>query len=291
MKPQQIIVTHHAPDLDAIGSVWILQKFDSQNYAEAKYAFVNPGERLTQHQAEELNSDLHHVTHVDTGLGRFDHHQPERSSQQICAAKLVYDYVCQQKPALQENQALKAMVDFITEIDHFQEIHWPDANNYRYVFMLHELIEGHEIARPNNDESQLKFGLECLEYAYFAMKQVIDANDIIRNKGIQFTIKQGPCIGIATSNDEIIRQAQKQGYVLAVRKDPQQENIRIKARPDSSLDLKPLYKKVTEIDSEATWFYHASGKMLLNGSSKHHNQIASQLSLNKMIKLIKETYE
>ena len=55
-------------------------RFD--NAAEADLAFV-PAGSTWQGQAVDVNPT---VIHVDTGGGRFDHHQ--RKSQQLCAAEL-----------------------------------------------------------------------------------------------------------------------------------------------------------------------------------------------------------
>lgn len=287
---KKLVVTHYTPDLDASGAVWVLKRFDSQVYADAKFAFVNPGERITQQQAEDLGLSLHEVTHVDTGLGKFDHHQPERAQLNTCATKLVYQYVCKKHPALKEDKALQELVEFINEIDHFQEIHWPEAGHLRYAFMIHELIRGHELYNPQNDESQLYFSLNCLDYAYVSVRQVIQANQIIEEEGMQFNINEGACVAMLTTNDDTIKQAQKQGYLMAIRKDPIKDYVRIKVRPDAKFDLKKLYEVIREIDPNSTWYYHPNGKMLLNGSSKHRDQVASSLSLPEIIKLIKKTY-
>ncbi len=291
MTLKKLIVTHHAPDLDAIGAAWMLKKFASQDYADARFAFVNPGERISEHEAQQLDSDLHNATHVDTGMGKFDHHQPDRSNKNTCASMLVYEYLCQVHPDLKDDRALKKLVTYINDIDHFQEIHWPDASNLRYVFMIHELIRGHELANPQNDESQLYFGLDCVEYGYQSLKETLLANQVIQEEGIQFSLNEGACVAMLTTNDDTIKQAQKQGYLLAIRKDPVKDYIRIKVRPDAQLDLKQLYQAIIKTDPKATWFYHPGGKMLLNGSSKHRNQVASALTLNNIVELIKKNYD
>ncbi|MEA2056567.1 MAG: hypothetical protein U9O78_02525 [Patescibacteria group bacterium] len=290
MTDRKILVTHHSPDLDAIGAVWILKKFDSQHYADAKIAFVNPGERITEQKLQNFGIDIDQATHVDTGKGKFDHHQPERASKMICAVSLTYEYVNELHPELKKDQALKKLVDFVNEIDHFQEIHWPQADSTRYVMMIHQLIQGHELTQPHNDDSQMHFGLKCLDYAYNVMKHTLQAQTIIKEDGINFTLGQKPCLGLETCNGITIKEAQKMGYALVVRKDDKQGNIRIKVRPDSDLNLKSLYNQIKKIDQTGTWFFHPGGKMLLNGSKSHHNQIPSPLSLKEIMALIKKTY-
>lgn len=284
-----LIVTHHAPDLDAVTAVWLLKRFDSQNYATARIAFVNPGDTLSASQAENLGSQLHQVTHVDTGLGEFDHHQPERGQQFISAASLVYDHIVKIHPELKANRALRTITDFTTHIDHFKEIDWPEPDHIRYHFMIHELIKGIELQDPHDDDSQLNFGLTCLDSAYGILTQRFKAEEIIASEGITFSINAGNALGLLTSNDDTIKIAQKQGFVLVVRKDPKLGNIRIKARPDSKIDLRTLAEVIKAKDQTGSWYSHPSGKMLLNGSSKHRSQQASSLTLDQVIEILKNT--
>jgi len=126
---KKLIVTHHSPDLDAIGSVWLLHRFDFQHYADAQTAFVDPGSTLNPSEAERLGFQMHQVIHVDTGLGEFDHHQPERGHDHICATSLVFDYAARLHPELKNDQALNFLVEYITETDHFEELYWPDSSS------------------------------------------------------------------------------------------------------------------------------------------------------------------
>lgn len=291
------MVTHHAPDLDAIGSVWLFKRFDPLNYADAKVAFVDPGDKISLEDCEKnYNCQLHEVTHVDTGLGEFDHHQVERAAPNISASSLVYDYICKHYPDKKDDQALAAVVKHITEIDHFNEINWAEAKEDRFTFSLHSLIHGHEFVNLHNDQSQLNFGLEALDYAYAALTQRYSAKETIKKKGQEFNINIGLCLAIESGNDDTIKLAQIQGYQLVVRKDSEQGFIRIKARPDSknpdgsSFDLKKLEEAISQLDQSATWFYHASGKMLLNGSSGWRQKKASKLSLKQVVDLIKKIY-
>lgn len=294
MTPRKLLVTHHAPDLDAVGAVWIFKRFDTQHFGHAKVAFVNPGQTILEAERAELNIPADQVVHVDTGGGEFDHHQPERGKQFISATSLVYDYVCGVHPELEDDQVLKTIVDFVTEIDHFGEIYWPEASHTRYAFMLPELLNGIESTDPHDDDSQLQFGLKGLDYAYGQLTQLLKATSLIEEKGQTFTFEYQDrtieALAIETENDATIKVAQKQGYELVVRKDPQAGNARIKARPDTEFDLAPVRDIILQQDTTGSWFYHASGKMFLNGSGKHRNQTPSPLTLPELITCIKEAY-
>jgi len=287
---RKLLVTHHAPDLDACTAVWLLKRFDSQHFADAKVTFVNPGDQITLEQAEEFNCQLHEVTHVDTGSGEFDHHQAERGTQYISATSLVYDHIIKIHPDMAENAALESISRFVTEIDHFGEVNWPEAGDIRYSFMIHELIRGMEFTDPHNDDSQLHFGFQCLDNAYASVTQNLKAEEIIDQEGQPFTIGIGTCLAVETRNDETIKIAQKKGFVLVVKKNPEEGNIRIKARPDVKIDLKALADAIKQIDTKGTWFYHHSGKMLINGSSKHRDQVPSPLTLQQVVDLTIKLY-
>lgn len=290
MTTRKLLVTHHAPDLDAIGAVWMLKRFDAQHYNTAKLAFVNPGASLSIAEVASFGVEPHEVMHVDTGLGEFDHHQPDRGQQYISATSLTYDHVCELHPELHEDNALKELVGFITQIDHFGEIDWPEADSTRYCFMLHELIRGCELGDRHDDEAQLNFGMQCLDYALAVVRQQFSAVEQIATLGQPFELPSGPCLAIETSNDDTIKLAQKKGYVLVVKRDPKLGNIRIKVRPDSNFSLHALHQAIIAQDSVGTWYYHPSGKMLINGSQKHRNQTPSPLSLQAVVTLIQKTY-
>ncbi|MDQ3008581.1 MAG: hypothetical protein M3Q81_03220 [bacterium] len=287
---RKLIVTHHAPDLDAIGAVWLLKRFDAQEYADAKVAFVNPGSTITLEEAEESGMQLHEVTHVDTGLGEFDHHQPDRGQQFICATSLVFEYISKKYPDIANDEVLKSIVTIVNEVDHFHEIFWPEASHLRYGFMIHELIRGMEFTDPHDDDSQLHFGFQCLDNAYASMTQQLKAIEIISEKGQEFSLKAGKCLALETRNDDTIKVAQKQGFMVVVRKDTESGHIRIKARPDAELDLKAAADRILEVDKIGTWYYHPSGKMLINGSIKHRNQKPSKLPLEQVVSILKELY-
>src|SRR4029079_6193017 len=92
----KIIVTHTAPDLDAVTSVWLLKRF-LPGWEEAKVEFVPAGSRRqgtkpgpeVEEPIEKYNED--EVIHVDTGIGRLDHHQT--ADDKVCGASRTWDFV------------------------------------------------------------------------------------------------------------------------------------------------------------------------------------------------------
>lgn len=286
---RRLLVTHHAPDLDAVGAVWLFKRFDAQHFADAKVAFVDPGATISLEEAEEFGCQLHEVTHVDTGLGEFDHHQADRGQQRLSAALLVYQHLCKLHPDLADDVPLQQLVEFVTESDHFGEVHWPDAAHPRYMFMITHLIRGLESLELHNDESQLYFGMTCLDSALVELRLHHQAEQTIATEGREFTAGGHRCIAIESSNDSVIKLAQLKGYELVIRKDPEEGNIRIKVRPDATFDLRAIADKILAMDHQGSWYYHPSGKMFINGSSKKRSQTPSPLTLSQVQQVIEET--
>jgi hypothetical protein len=193
------------------------------------------------------------------------------------------------QPDKKRDLALAELVKFITDDDHFGEVHWPQPASLRYCFMLSELLRGFESVDPHNDDSQLEFGMKCLDCAYAALKETIEAQAEIE-KGQTFELPVGKCLAILTRNDRTVKQAQKAGFQVVIRKDPKTGEMRIKARPDAKIDLTPLSEEIKKIDQVGSWFNHASGKMLLNGSRKKREQRPTPLSLAEVMALMVKIY-
>ncbi|PWU23845.1 hypothetical protein C5B42_01635 [Candidatus Cerribacteria bacterium 'Amazon FNV 2010 28 9'] len=284
----KLLVTHHSPDLDAIGSCWMLKRFDAETYADAKIDFVNPGETIDLRTAADLGFAREDITHVDTGLGPFDHHQPERGLQRVCATTLAYDYVCTLHPELAKDEALFFLADYVNTIDHFEEVFWDKADDMKYQLLLQNLIEGVRLSGASDDLAQLNFGFTCLDSAYAVLTQQVEAYHELEQKGRPFKSPWGKALAIESKNDETIKLAQKQGFIVVVRKNAEHGNVRIKAIPGKQIDLTPLYEQIKREDTIGTWYFHPSKTMLLNGSSKSKVDVPSPLSLDRIVDMIKD---
>lgn len=276
----KIIVTHLNPDLDAICAVWLLRKF-GQDFENAEVVFVPSGET---YKNQKVDADPN-IVHVDTGLGEFDHHQFENKN--ISASSLVLNKLKSKNKDLKNNKALIRLIKVVTETDHFGECLWPQASADRYIFDIIHILNGLKIGGQLDDFGLIEFGSQCLNGIYSSLKLKIDAEEEIQ-KATLFDTRWGKAIAIETSNNEFVKEAQKQGFILAVQKNPDNNFIRIKARPDSGVDLTPIYDKLVTKDSKATWFLHISKKMLLNGSTKSPKVKPSKLSLKEIIEVLKE---
>ncbi len=278
------IVTHLTPDLDAISSVWLLKRF-FPNWEDATIAFVPSGKTLND---MEPDSDRD-ILHVDTGLGMLDHHQtPELT----CAAKKTFEYILGKKTQFKHHEvtreALERMVAFIVDVDHFREIKYPGAHKDYFLFMATSILDGWKRMYYGNDSKVVELGMEMLDAVLRSFMDRVWAERDLEEHGVFFQSKWGKAVGIESMNDEVLRHAMRQGYLLAVRKDPEKKYVRIKGLPGSKVDLTTMYEKLKKKDPDATWFLHISKKMLLNGTTHNPDMRPTKLSLEEIIAVFKK---
>ena len=322
----KIIVTHLSPDLDAIGSVWVIKRF-LPGWKDARVEFVPAGnrlERVKNHPDFEnkpiLEVGTDEIMHVDTGLGPLDHHQT--SDMDTSGAKRSWEYVLTQTSnaglVIKEEHcaAITRMMDVIVSGDHFQEVYRADAAADFHDFSLYGLNEGVQYIKPGEHDYFVEFGRTCLDYLFAYFENKIWAEKEMEN-GVSFDTKYGKAFAVESMNDTVGKLAQKKGYVLVVRKDPRRGNVSIKTMPimadskgqiangkgliangleqekagmQSGVDLTLAHEQMKKMDPDATWFLHVSKKMLLNGSAKNPNMKPTKLSLTEIVNVLKSLY-
>lgn len=302
------IVTHKSCDLDGITSVWLLKRF-LPGWENAEIEFVPAGSKLPGNYVRE-GEEIEvlggiETIHVDTGMGKLDHHQLDDDDE--CAASLTLKFVlAQPNNALSSNkhktEAVKRIVNLVIDVDHFQEVFYPDPLSDIYELSLVGILDGFRFLHPKEDGPVCEYGMELLDNSLSNFENRIWAEEEIKEKGVEFETKFGKGIVIESPNDEVLKIAQKMGYVITLRRDPKHGNIRIKTRPIPrkewrksgegvvDIDLTPVYQKLKEKESDATWFLHVSKRMLLNGSSKNPTMTSSRLTIPEVIEIIKEAY-
>jgi len=272
------IVTHLSPDLDAIASVWLIKKY-LPNWNDAEVKFVPSGTTL-DNQSPDSDKD---VIHVDTGLGKFDHHQ---TNDYTSATKLVYKYLMGRDYIDEkEIKPLEKIIEYVNSTDHFAEVFYSDPEADRYDFMIRQLVDGLKVI--NRDEAKLmEIIFLLLESALIVFKNKVNAEEEI-NQGFVFKSYLGRSLAIESKNEEAVKLALKKGFTLVIRRHPEVGFTRIKTIPDKKYNLRPIYEKILEVDKKGSWFFHISGHMLLNGSSGNPKLIPTTLSINKIIEIVK----
>lgn len=274
----KIIVTHLSPDLDAIASVWLIKKY-LPDWDSAEIRLVPAGSTLN---GDTVDSDKN-IIHVDTGRGKFDHHQTDDYTS---ATKLVYKYlVGRDYIDSNEIKALEKVVTYVNSTDHFAEVFYFEPDSDKYDLMIRQLIDGLKVI--NREEGKLfEIIFQLLEAALIVFKNKVNAEDEIKN-GFVFQSYLGKSLALESKNEEAVKLALKKGFALVIRRHPEVGFTRIKTLPDKKISLKSVYEGILKYDKKGSWFYHISGHMLLNGSSGNPKLIPTPLSLNKIIEIIK----
>ena len=184
--------------------------------------------------------------------------------------------------------ALVRLVDVVNQIDHFREVYYPNPSADFYDFSLASILDGWRFIYGDNHQKLVELGIITLDGIYKKFQDKVWAEKEIKTAGLEFKTKWGNAIGIETINDEVVRVAQKLGFIIAVRKDPKKNFVRVKALPNSKVDLTQYYNKLKKLDPEATWYLHVSHKMLLNGSMKNPQSRPTKLTLKEIIEVLKK---
>lgn len=272
------IVTHIGPDLDAITSVWLIKTF-FPGWKEAGIAFVPAGKTLNN-MAPDENQD---IIHVDTGFGRFDHHQTDADT---CASVLVYEEIIK---TIGQDEALRRFVGVVNEIDHFREVFFPNPTADYWDLGIISQIDGWRLIHSEDPLKVVALGMDALDAIYKTFQNKVWAEKEMKEKAVHFDSPWGNAFGVETTNDEVVHLGQKMGYAVVIRRDPRKGYIRIKSLPKDDIDLTDVYNTLKQKDPAATWFLHASRHMVLNGSAKNPDMRPTKLSLQEIIDVLKKT--
>jgi len=276
---KKTIVTHICPDLDAITSSWLITRF-LPDWEEAEIVFT-PQQKNWNNIVPDSDPD---ILYCDTGYGEFDHHHIK---ERTCASKRVFNYLNKKGHINSKVEGpLSRIVEYVTDIDNFGEVNYPDPTADRYEFCLHQLITGLK-KKGVSDLSLTQSVFPLLDGVLQLFIYKLKAEQEIA-KGFVFYSKYGKSLAMNSGNDEAMRLAQKKGFSLVVMKDPQKKTARIKTLPSPELDLTPVYDRIKKVDSKGYWFLHIMKNMLLNGSSRTPDAIPTPLSLQNLIEIIKE---
>lgn len=278
--PKKLIVTHIFPDLDAIASIWFLIRFHP-DFNQTDFAFVPAGQTYN-HQA--VDSDPA-VVHVDTGMGQFDHHQ---SAAKTAAAALVFNDLKSGKfITLKHQSALERLVKLIVEIDNFDDCFWSQAGADRYDLGLAEILNNLKISGRLNDKELVYQGMILLDAILtgFLIKVKVEAE--IRS-GEEFNCHWGKALAVESRHSLLSKLAQKMGFALVIRKEPKTGFVSIKSQPRPEIDLGPIYQRLVKLDPNASWFFHQSRHIIINGSRHNPAVKASGLSLKEIVDIVKK---
>ena len=155
------VVTHLSPDLDAICAVWLIKKY-LKGWEDASVDCVPTGSTLN---GQKVDSD-DDIIHVDTGYGKFDHHD---TSDYVSAARLVFDDLKKKKQISRHDlESVDRLVEIVTFSDHFQQVFFPNPDDDYYLMFASDLIH-HFKSFSKTDSDLLSFGNNILEATLYGI--------------------------------------------------------------------------------------------------------------------------
>ena len=259
------IVGHFAPDLDCLTAIWILMRFGGA--ANADLQFVPAGATLGQ-PPPDANPQ---IMHVDTGGGRYDHHQ--RASRDLCAAELV------RRAIAPRDVALERLVRQVCQIDNATAP--PGDHGF---FNITALIAGYNLLYPNHPHHVAYAMLPNLDAWYEHEARQIRL-EIAFARRIEFQTSWGLGIAMESEDGGSSRLAYRHGAVLFAYRDGHGW-MGIAAQSRSSVNLSEVYADLQRIDGEADWYLHPSKRLLLCGTAKSPPRSASRLTLADLVRVI-----
>jgi hypothetical protein len=280
------IVTHMNPDLDAITSVWLLKRFGGPDWEEAEVKFIPAGQT---YKGKKVDSDPD-ILHVDVGLGKLDHHQTSDTS--LCAAILVFKYLVKRFPTLKKDKALLRLIKVVRQIDWAGYLKYDKAESdvWSFLFFEHGFLGGWQKKFRNKSDEHFKWGAIVLDGIYENLIAKVEAEKVLKEKAVCFKTRWGKGIGAVTDSFGFVPFVQAQGYPIVVAKNPKTGHLRIHAFEFGriKIDLAGVWELLKAKDPDATWFLHASKKMILNGSKTNPDMIPTKLGLQEVIAILKK---
>lgn len=267
MQIPDIIVGHLAPDLDCLAAIWIFVRFGLAR--RARLMFVPAGRTLNDCPPD----DDPRIVHVDTGGGRFDHHQTPDPS--LSAAELVRRALVPDDPVLQR------LVNQVTRLDHADA----PRGAHPIFFNINDLIAGYNALYPTRPHHVAHAMMPNLD-AWYEHESRQSRLEQAFTQRLEFHTRWG--LGIAMESDEgaSSRLAYSHGAVLYAYRDGR-GYMGIAAQRQSQVDLEPVYIDLKRVDGNADWYLHPSRRLLLCGTSKSPPRRPSHLSLEELVDIIK----
>lgn len=273
------IVTHNSPDFDGIPAIWLLKKFHPE-FENAQVAFVPAGNSTYNNEPVDSNPE---ILHVDTGGGKFDHHQ---TNEFTCGAKLVYDWLVKEG-YVGNDEALARLIEIVTQLDHGWDTYkWCESADDRHEFSIYNILVGWKILYLKQDEKHIEWTMHALDSIYKLLQLKVQAEREIK-EGLKFKTRFGEGVAVYTANDAVLDVAIKEGFALIARKDPGRGYVRITGSSGHKVDLTRAYEELLKADPEATWFLHASKVLVRNGSSRNPTMKPTKLTIEEVVEILK----
>ncbi|MFC1638989.1 chromate resistance protein ChrB domain-containing protein [Patescibacteria group bacterium] len=265
------LITHHRPHLDDVAAMWLLERFLPE-CKDAQHKFVSASER----EPEGAVTDR---TWVGVGRGRFDEHKGDIGE---CAATLVFAHV-RGRADLDEDtlRALERIVHWVLLEDTGKLI-----NVEQRFFTLPVMLRG-EFERTGEDSASLvDFGYRCLDALLVAHRSITALEEDWDGRQ-EFESHFGPAVAVVTESQHYLdTYAYERGFRVLVQLSPDGTYRTIRVPAETDIDLRPVYDALMELEPDAGWYYHHSGKLIIIGGDLAPDTVRSEVPLEKIIELL-----
>ncbi len=235
---------------------------------DAELLFVAAGSTL----ANRPPDDDPRIVHVDTGGGRYDHHQVD--DMHLSAAELV------RRDVAPDDRALMRMVDQVTRLDNARA-----SSREGMFFNINDLINGYNVLYPTRPHHVALAMLANFDAWYEHETRMLRLEQAFARR-LEFRTRWG--LGIAMQSDDggSSRLAYERGAVLYAYRDGR-GYMGVAAQSRSPVDLEPVYVDLKQVDPQADWYLHPNRRLLLCGTPKAPPRIPSRLSLEELVAVLR----
>jgi hypothetical protein len=266
------IVTHVKPHIDDICAAWLLKRY-LPAWRGAEMKFVPPD------TLEPPVTDTPEKIHVGVGRGQFDEHKGDIGE---CAASLVYRHINKSVVLnANERKALDKLIDWVLREDTGKLLSDPNR-----PFTVPSILEDIYLAKGKDSEAVFELGSTILDALLVGMRNQVDL-DADWQKRTEFkTAVGGQAVALISNARQLDSYAYSQGFDLFLRQTPDGRYTEIRLRAESDSDLKAVRDGLAKTDYGADWFFHHSGKLLLNGGDMTSRARLTSLGLKELTEIL-----
>lgn len=269
------LVTHINPHLDDIFAIWLFKKYQP-DFKDAEIEFISASREAGVLSERSESKDK---IFLGTGGGKFDEH---KEGLDTCAGTLVYEYL-KEKGYVPEDEitqkALDELVDWNRLIDTGRG---PDSEFIE--FSVQAFIRGKD-NKSESSKKSVELGIEILDRILGVLqKKQQSIKDWEKKQEFESRFGRSFAVISETVDREFCR---RQGGDLFLMYNPKHKSVQF-FTPSFEIDLEPLYKRLKELDPEATWFLHQSHHMVICGAASAPESRTTKLSFEELIEAAKE---
>jgi hypothetical protein len=285
------LVTHIRPHLDDICGIWMFKQYHPEfKDAEINFVPLNAvGGVPFNNEPVDSNPD---VVHVGVCRGEFDEHGPKHANAKTpeSASTIVFKFLDSQgflPKDVVHHDGLERVVDFVLALD-TGSIRGKELFGYT----IGAVIQAMNLRTDKSDEDlsweMFDLGWKMLDGLYISEQDYVQlSEDWKTRKDFEWGKFKG--VALTTESKRVDDFAYSKGYDFVVYIDPKNGYRKIRAGRANDVSFEPVYKNLIKIDRDAEWYLHQSKKLLICGHEIAPKTKLSNLSLEELVRIIKES--